>query len=139
MRTLAARAVSKNLGVAYIVNEPEAGDVYADIFSALNSMWAGQLSEAEIDRMMDTNMVIYDRIYHYERIETILRWSKPQLAIVDTLDNLSFPECVSHIKNADEKHSERARGLLEMTRRYNCMLHIPSNASEGNQRALRDD
>lgn len=142
MRSLATYSIARNItgnhaDLVFMTNEMLAGETSRRIHSALKNLWAGGRTDDQLWKDIDSSMRIYDRVYSWSKMDRILYWERPTIAIIDSLDALDWPEGTDYAKS-DEKHKARSNSLAEMSIKYNCFISIPANASEENQRALRD-
>jgi hypothetical protein len=138
--TLAARAISQGKEVCYISNELSKGIISNNILDAMNSMYAGAKDIEEIKEDIRRQCVIYTLgMRNFEEVERRIYWHRSPLTIIDSLDHLGYPVTSDKYYKPEDKHNDRASTLLDISRRYGVMLHIPANSSEGNQKKLRKD
>ena len=103
-------------------------------------MWAGSRPEDDLKHDMDSYMRVYDLsagTHDIHRIDKIAYWDQPQVLIMDSLDNLSFPKEAESIRNDGEKHRVRANFLSEMTSNRKCFVSIVGNGSKEEQESLK--
>lgn len=141
-RTMAAYLISQKVNVAVCTNEPtvDAGLTSQRVLRALNVMYAGSRPEDDLKRDMDAYMRVYDLsagTHDIHRIDKIAYWDQPQVLILDSLDNMSYPKEAESIRNDGEKHRVRANFLSEMTSNRKCFVSIVGNGSKEEQESLK--
>jgi hypothetical protein len=138
--TLAARAITQGKEVCYISNELSKGIISNNILDAINSMYAGSRDIDDIKDDIRRQCVIYTQgMRSFEEVERRIYWHRSPITIIDSLDHLGYPVTSDKYYKPEDKHNDRASTLLDISRRYGIMLHIPANSSEGNQKQLRKD
>lgn len=138
MYTLSSLSILRDLtDVVYISNEPTKDQVKWNIYNAILGM--GGLAYDDMIKQVDRTLKIYQHIHSFETMKRILHWHRPGLAIMDSLDGLSFPQEAKNYRATEEQHRERAQQIRDIAAKYNTLLIIPANASETMQNKLRTE
>jgi hypothetical protein len=109
------------------------------VLRALMSIYQGQESEESLKRMMDDRMQVFGPtsedsggmpVKSFELMRQILFWTSPQIAVMDSLNAVSFPDFANSNRMSEhQQHSIKANAFRDTCRDYGVLLYAPGNMS----------
>lgn len=141
-RTLTAFAVLQyatghDLSVLIAVNEMDSGVTSRGLRDALRHMWGESRSHDQINQDIRESVRLYEDAYSFSRFEQMIYWHRPNIAIIDSLDALSFSGKSEKFKDPNDRHQARAIELHDISKRYGCFIFVPANAAGDGQILLK--
>jgi len=145
--TMIAYAIAYNNVKTVIMSNELVRALYASpVKRALVSMYAGQISDKEIDDLMEDRLKIYApssdpksrgiSVDKFETMQRIIKWEKPQIAIMDSITNMAAPAYAGKMDDK-KQHSIKANALRDLCLGSNVMMYCPGNMSDEHQTVLK--
>lgn len=115
---------------------------------ALGEMYAGTISDKEIDDIMEDRLKIYApstdpnkrgvHVKTFEQMNRIIRFTKPKFAIMDSINSVAPPAWASRMDELAQ-HQKKAESFRDICLDQQIIMYCPGNMSDGAQKILKSN
>jgi len=118
------------------------------VLRALHSMYGGQESDEALSRLMKERLLVYGPdsedggmpVKTFELMRQILFWTRPKIAVMDSLNSVSPPQFAMTNRKSDYMiHEIKADAFRDTCLEYGVLLYSPGNMSDDMQTRLKDN